>query len=62
MLGHKKQSKPSPFDKKSKNNASDQQKSFSVIQWDRLQKFNLLFLSVTLFSDLCDKTKYAWEE
>ena len=61
-----KKSKPSPFDKKLKNHTKDQWLS----QWEsrtgwvsqlinRLQRFNLLFLSVTCFSDLSDK-KYAW--
>ena len=27
---------------------------------NRLQKFNLLLLSATLFSDLCNKIKHAW--
>ena len=71
MLSHKKtiqtQSKPSPFDKNFKNHVKDLTQvifndSISGNQYNlvlqllnRLQRFNLLFLSVTRFSDLRDK-------
>ena len=68
MLGREKQSKPSLSDLKSKNQALNlAQVIFNDLKsaWikkncvpkliNRLQRFNLLFLSVTRFSDLCDK-------
>ena len=66
------QSKPSPFDKNFKNHLKDLTQvifndSISGNQYNlvlqllnRLHRFNLLFLSVTCFSDLRDKIKYAW--
>ena len=76
MLGLKKQSKLSPFNKKCKNHplglaqvifndliSLNQELGSPVNKLDlinRLQRFNLLFLSVTCFSDLCNKIKYAW--
>ena len=69
-LGHEKQSKPTPFDKKSRTTHRIWYKSFSRIQsagvknWvpqsiNRFQSFTLLFLFVTRFSDFCNKIYYA---
>ena len=71
-LDQEKQSKPSPFDKKFKNQAVDLAKvifndsvSCKIKNWvpqliNSLQVFNLLLLSITHFTDLCNKIKYAW--
>ena len=68
---HEKQSKPSQFDngliKNSRTTHRVWDKSFSMIQsenWspqstNRLQKFSLLFLPETGFSDFYDKIKYV---
>ena len=68
-LGHEKQSKPSLFDKKIQepcigsgtshfHSITGNQELGSSVN-NRLQRFGLLFLFVTCFSDFCDKIKYA---
>ena len=66
--GCEKQSKTSPFDKKIgpaishfQSFSQQQSRTGCVPQLiNTPQRLNVLFLSVTLFSNVCDKIKYPW--